>query len=53
MVVATANFPLCPCPAGWLLNLQHLTLGDRIGQGEFGGRWEDGMGGSLAKGFPR
>ncbi|XP_068776193.1 megakaryocyte-associated tyrosine-protein kinase isoform X2 [Struthio camelus] len=22
--------------AGWLLNLQHLTLGDRIGQGEFG-----------------
>lgn len=24
--------------AGWLLNLQHLTLGDRIGQGEFGGR---------------
>lgn len=23
--------------AGWLLNLQHLTLGERIGQGEFGG----------------
>ncbi|XP_050842129.1 megakaryocyte-associated tyrosine-protein kinase isoform X3 [Serinus canaria] len=22
--------------AGWLLNLKHLTLGDRIGQGEFG-----------------
>ncbi|XP_055564342.1 megakaryocyte-associated tyrosine-protein kinase isoform X1 [Falco cherrug] len=22
--------------AGWLLNLQHLTLGERIGQGEFG-----------------
>lgn len=23
--------------AGWLLNLQQLTLGERIGQGEFGG----------------
>uniref|UniRef100_A0A8D0FY45 Tyrosine-protein kinase n=1 Tax=Strix occidentalis caurina TaxID=311401 RepID=A0A8D0FY45_STROC len=33
-LVAPANLPLCP--AGWLLNLQHLTLGDRIGQGEFG-----------------
>ncbi|XP_074834030.1 megakaryocyte-associated tyrosine-protein kinase [Carettochelys insculpta] len=22
--------------AGWLLNLQHLTLGDKIGEGEFG-----------------
>lgn len=36
--VAPPNLPLCPCPAGWLLNLKHLTLGDRIGQGEFGGR---------------
>lgn len=35
---APANLPLCLWPAGWLLNLQHLTLGDRIGQGEFGGR---------------
>ncbi|PNJ18152.1 MATK isoform 3 [Pongo abelii] len=25
-----------PRPAGWLLNLQHLTLGAQIGEGEFG-----------------
>ena len=26
-----------PSTAGWLLNLQHLTLGAQIGEGEFGG----------------
>uniref|UniRef100_A0A8C9M918 Protein kinase domain-containing protein n=1 Tax=Panthera tigris altaica TaxID=74533 RepID=A0A8C9M918_PANTA len=30
--------------AGWLLNLQHLTLGARIGEGEFGGKWGPGSG---------
>ncbi|KAF0887307.1 MATK kinase, partial [Crocuta crocuta] len=39
--------------AGWLLNLQHLTLGARIGEGEFGGKWGPGSGaeGSKGRGF--
>lgn len=40
--------------AGWLLNLQHLTLGARIGEGEFGGKWGPGSGaeGSKGRGVP-
>lgn len=36
MVLVPSDPYLCVA-AGWLLNLQHLTLGERIGQGEFGG----------------